>query len=192
MTLKRSRKTAAAIAALFLFCGLARAQETREVEITDGSVNVVFTPPPGCNALSEKRIAEVSGGVRYGCVTPGVGASVFVILSQSDGSKRGFEDFERGYKDGLKQADSSVSFKRRVVSLNGAKWVVLSYTQGAGDAALENNAYMIDWAGEIIVFDFLAPASRYEKSRAAFEESAKSIGISIMVIAPAPKGKSEN
>lgn len=186
MTSKRLCKHAAALAALLVLCGLARAQEAREVEITDGAVNIIFTPPPGCNTIPEKKLAEVlpDSGVKYGCVAP-EGTSVFVFGAASDGSKRGFADFERGFKDGVKQADPAVKFKRRVVSLNDYKWVVLSYTQRAGEETVENNVYMIGWAGRIVAFDFLAPSSKYEKSRAAFEESAKTIGLSISVIAPA-------
>ncbi|HKG15825.1 MAG TPA: hypothetical protein VKB12_21070 [Pyrinomonadaceae bacterium] len=187
MTSKCLSKPAAAVAALLLLCGLARAQETREVEITDGALNISFAPPPGCNALPEKAMAAAFAGqpVKYGCVTPGEGTSVFVLVSASDGTKRGFADFERGFKDGVKQGDPAVRFKRRVVSLNGDKWVVLSYTQGRGDAAVANDVYMIDWAGHVVVFDFLAPPSKYESSRAAREESAKSVGMSITVNAPA-------
>ena len=199
MTSKCLSKPAAAVAALLLLCGLARAQEARDVEITEGALNISFTPPPGCNTLPEKTLAEASGGrpVKYGCVTPGGGTSVFVLLSESDGGRRAFSDFERGFKEGVKQDDPAVRLKRGVLSLNGAKWVTLRYTQGKGGEAVANSVYMIDWAGYIVVFDFVAPASKYESSRAALEESMKSVGLSISVIAPAPQpdapqGKKKN
>ena len=156
------------------------------MELTDGALNIAFTPPPGCGAVPEKRLAEAFAGrpVKYGCVTPGEGTSVFVTVSQGDDSESALARFERGFKAGVKRAEPSATFKRRVVKLNGSRWVNLRYTQNAGGGPVTNDVYMIDWAGHIVLFEFLAPASKYEASRAALEASAKSVGLSITVNAP--------
>lgn len=182
--------TLAAVAALLLLCGAARAQGSpREVNITAGALNIVFTPPRGCEAAPEERLAEALAAgapIRYGCITPGERTSVFVMVAESVGTRKGFAGFERGLKAAAREDDPGVKFTRRVIDLNGSKWVALRYTQGAGAAAVVNDVYMIDWAGHLVIFNFLAPASKFAASRAALEASAKSIALSISVIAPAP------
>ena len=155
---------------------------------SSGALNVVFTPPAGCNALPEKTMASAFRGVpvKYACVTPGEGTAVFVTVSEMENPEKGFPDFERGFKDGVREVSPAVQFKRRTVSLNGTKWVGLRYTtQAAGGSAVSNDAYMISWAGYAVLFNFFTPAPKYEARRAALEESAKSIGLSISAFAPA-------
>jgi hypothetical protein len=115
---------------------------------------------------------------------PGEGTSVFIFVTQTDDSESALGQFERGFKAGVTEGEPAVKFKRRVVKSNGIKWLNLRYTQNAGGRAVTNDAYMTDWAGHIVLFDFLAPASKFEAIRASLEASAKSVGLSIMVNAP--------
>ena len=189
MALAFGRIAAAALMTLALWGGARAQDKDPAVEVTEGPYSVGFTPPPGCQELSDEvkaLITKEGVNLKYGCVTPQKDTLVLLMMGATDGSERALADYERGFKDSQNKLHPNIKWLGRdTVKISGGKWVRLRYREGPAENDFIHNVYFADLAGEIITAAFAAPASQYERVKAGLEKSAKSIQLTTSVIAPA-------
>jgi len=65
--------------------------------------------------------------------------------------------------------------------MNGKKWLRLSLKEGTGEDALIDTYFVTDWVGQYVLLNFTATVAKYESHQSAFEQSAKSIRLTLIV-----------
>lgn len=186
-----------ALLLLWLGCGAAARAQEKSVDLSvDQSRVVSFAPPAGFRALDEKQVAAMNArGVpgKFMFTDAQLESSIVVNAFGDDATEEGLAEVRKAIEAKAKQDYARVEwYERGPVRLKGQKWMRLRYkgTPRPEDGeAMVDDFYFVEWAGSYLLFTFSCPASKYAAYKAAFERSARTIELSISVIAPAEEPK---
>jgi hypothetical protein len=178
-----SRKATAGLVGILFGCTLAAAQD-KQTDLEAGSVAINFVLPAGLQPLSEQKMALVR--------EKGVAAKFIFSDPQSDVmlaiNTFGYNATEKGLSDvgdsiiaGAEQQNPQVELlKRDMITMNGRRWLRLSFKEKGGAVDLIDTYFVTDWAGQYVLFNYSATSTKYENYKSAFERSAQSIQLGLI------------
>jgi len=183
----------AAITLLLLACSAARAQEERRVEVEVGHVAVSFALPAGFERMSDEEVAaQYARGVPPKAVFRDPRGELRVTVNGFDADAqgvRGLPSLSKRLKSDFDGAFPDAEWvSRGVVKMGGVRWNRLRLKATAGVGRVVNDTYATIWLNKVVLVNFYCPVAEYGAHRAAFEESARSIQLSVLVNAPADSG----
>jgi len=167
-----------------LVCSLSIGQDNRTTVVAEG-IGVSLVLPPGLQQFSEQKMALIrEKGIPAKFIFSDSRSDVMVVINTfgSDANEKGFLKVEDGIKTSAQKQNASVEFlKRGVISMNGKKWLRLSLKEGTNEDALIDTYFVTDWAGKYVLLNFTATVAKYESYQRAFETSARSIQLELIV-----------
>lgn len=173
------------VATVILFgCNLANGQGKR-VDLTAGSIEISLVLPAGLQPFSEQKMAlvrekgiaakfifsDTQGDLIAAINTFGSGANEKGLAKVGDQIAAGAE----------KQAAFAGGFTRELITMNGKKWLRLSFREKSAGGELINDYFVTDWVGEYVLFNFSSPTAKYESYKSAVERSARSVQLGFIV-----------
>jgi len=179
----------AAAAILFSFClvraeAQARRQEVdQRVELSTGSIQINLVLPAGLQPLSERKLTLArQQGVPAKFIFNDTESDVILAINTfgSKADENGLTRIVDAIKARVVQRGAdAASLTSDLITMNGKRWLRLSFKEGAGAAELVNEYFVTDWLGEYVLFNFSLPAARYEAYRNTFERSARSVQLGL-------------
>jgi hypothetical protein len=178
-------------AAAILLCGcLAHGQsQTRpqdvdqRVELTAGSIQIDLVLPAALQQLSSRKMALVhQQGVPAKFIFNDPASDVILAINTfgSNADENGLTQVIGEIKAAAaKHGADAGSLKSDLITMNGKRWLRLSFKEGAGAAELVNEYFVTDWMGEYVLFNFSLPAAQYESYKDSFERSARSVQLGL-------------
>lgn len=180
-------KVTAAIAVILYGCGVADAQDKR-TELKVGASRVVnLVLPAGLQPFSDEKTAQVRvKGVATKFVYSDPQGDVMLAISTSgdeadDADEKGLFKIANQIKAGAEKNRRVESFKRAWITMNGDKWLRLTFKATAGAQSRVETYFITAWAGQYVFFNYSSTVATYEKYKSEFERSARSIQLAIMV-----------
>src|SRR5260370_25212427 len=177
-------KVASVAKVVVLVCSIGIGQDNRTTVVAEG-IGVSLVLPPGLQQFSEQKMALIrEKGIPAKFIFSDSRSDVMVVINTfgSDANEKGLLRVEEGIKTSAQKQNTSVEFlKRGVISMNGKKWLRLSLKEGTGEDALIDTYFVTDWAGEYVLLNFTATVAKYESYQRAFETSARSIQLELVV-----------
>src|ERR1044072_5951665 len=171
------------VAAVLLFSSnLANAQDQR-TDLTAGSIEISLVLPEGLQPFSEEKMAlvrekgiaakfifsDAAGGLIAAINTFGSGAS------ENGLTKVGDQIGAAAAKQGALVGAVTRHFK----TMNGKKWLCLSFKEASANLELINDYFVTDWAGEYVLINFSSPTAKHENYKSAVERSARSVQFGV-------------
>jgi hypothetical protein len=180
-------KVTAAIAVILYGCGVADAQDKR-IELKVGASRVVnFVLPAGLQPFPDEKTSQArEKGVGAKFVYGDPQGDVMLAISASgdetdDADEKGLFKIANQIKAGAEKNRRVESFKRALITMNGDKWLRLTFKATAGAQSRMETYYVAAWAGQYVFFNYSSTVATYEKYKSEFERSARSIELAIMV-----------
>jgi hypothetical protein len=177
-------KVASVATTVLLLCSIGSGQDNR-TEVVTGGTGVSLVLPPGLQPFSEQKMALLrEKGVSAQFVFSDSRSDVLVVINRfgSDANEKGLlKVAEQITAAARKQTTSVELLKQSVISMNGKKWLRLSLKQGTGQDAVIDTYFITDWVGQYVLLDFAATIGKYESQQGAFEQSARSIQLALVV-----------
>jgi hypothetical protein len=177
----------AAAAVFFSFCLLraeaqARRQEVdQRVELSAGSIQIKLVLPAALQPLSERKMALArQQGVPAKFIFNDTESDVILAINTfgSKADANGLTKIVDAIKATVAQRGADAgSLTSDLLTMNGKRWLRLSFKEGTGPAELVNEYFVTDWLGEYVLFNFSLPSARYEGYRSTFERSARSVQL---------------
>ena len=169
------------VAAILSAHGVAEGQQGKRTELSAGNIAISVVLPPGLQPFSEQQMALVrQNGVPAKFVFSDPKSDVMVVVNTfgSNADEKGLSEVAEQIKAAAeKQSSHLEQFTRDFITMDGKKWLRLSYKEGTGDDELIDSYYVTDWAGEYVLFNFASTVAKYESYKSAFEQSAQSIRL---------------
>ncbi len=178
-------KVASVATAVMLACALAIGQNSRRTEVAAEGIGVSLVLPSGLEQFSAQKMALIrEKGIPAKFIFSDSSSDVMVVINTfgNDANEKGLLKVEEEIKAAAQKHNASVEFlKRGVISMNGKKWLRLSLKEGTGEDASIDTYFVTNWAGEYVLLNFSATVAKYEKYQSAFETSARSIQLELIV-----------
>ena len=177
-------KVASVATAVTLVCSLGIGQDNRTEVVAEG-IGVSLVLPPGLQPFSEQKMALIRDkGIPAKFVFSDSRGDVMVVINTfgSDANEKGLLKDEEQIRASAQKQNESVEFlKRSIISMNAKKWLRLSLKEGTGEDAQIDTYFVTDWVGQYVLLNFTATVAKYESYQSAFEQSAKSIQLTLIV-----------
>jgi len=177
-------KVASVATAVTLVCSLGIGQDNRTEVVAEG-IGVSLVLPPGLQPFSEQKMALIRDkGIPAKFVFSDSRSDVMVVINTfgSDANEKGLLKDEEQIRASAQKQNESVEFlKRSIISMNAKKWLRLSLKEGTGEDAQIDTYFVTDWVGQYVLLNFTATVAKYESYQSAFEQSAKSIQLTLIV-----------
>jgi len=177
-------KVASVATAVTLVCSLGIGQDNRTEVVAEG-IGVSLVLPPGLQPFSEQKMALIRDkGIPAKFVFSDSRGDVMVVINTfgSDANEKGLLKIEEQIRASAQKQNESVEFlKRSIISMNAKKWLRLSLKEGTGEDAQIDTYFVTDWVGQYVLLNFTATVAKYESYQSAFEQSAKSIQLTLIV-----------
>ena len=177
-------KVASVATAVTLVCSLGIGQDTRTEVVAEG-IGVSLVLPPRLQPFSEQKMALIRDkGIPAKFVFSDSRGDVMVVINTfgSDANEKGLLKIEEQIRASAQKQNESVEFlKRSIISMNAKKWLRLSLKEGTGEDAQIDTYFVTDWVGQYVLLNFTATVAKYESYQSAFEQSAKSIQLTLIV-----------
>lgn len=169
------------VATVILFgCSLANGQDKR-IDLTAGSIEISFVLPVGLQPFSEEKMALVR--------EKGIAAKFIFSDPQSDliaaintfgngADEKGLSKVGDQIAAAAKKQSAHVGgLTRELITMNGKKWLRLSFKEESSGGELVNDYFVTDWVGEYVLFNFSSPTAKYESYKGVVERSAQSVQL---------------
>lgn len=177
----RLRKALLIAAAILSAHGVAEGRQGTRTELAAASISISVVLPPGLQPFSEQQMALVrQNGVPAKFVFSDPKSDVMLVVNTfgSNADEKGLPEVAEQIKAAAeKQSPHFERFERDFITMDGKKWLRLSYKEGTGDDELIDTYYVTDWAGEYVLFNFSSTVAKYESYKSAFERSAQSVRL---------------
>src|SRR6476469_2419715 len=179
--MKTSLRKAWILAAVILIaCNLANGQD-RRIELAAGSLEISLVLPVELEAFSEAQMALVrEKGIAAQYIFSDPQRDLIAAINtfgsgahESELAKVG-EQLEAAAK---KRGGVAGEVKRDIITMNGKKWLYVSFKEGTGSAELINDYFVTDWVGKYVLINFSSPTARYESYKGVVERSAQSVQL---------------
>jgi len=177
-------KVASVATAVTLVCSLGIGQDNRTEVVAEG-IGVSLVLPPGLQPFSEQKMALIRDkGIPAKFVFSDSRGDVVVVINTfgSDANEKGLLKIEEQIRASAQKQNESVEFlKRSIISINAKKWLRLSLKEGTGEDAQIDTYFVTDWVGQYVLLNFTATVAKYESYQSEFEQSAKSIQLTLII-----------
>lgn len=172
------------LAAVILFgCSLANGQENR-IELTAGNIEISLVLPAGLQPFSEERMALVreNGIAAKFIFTDSRGDLIAAINTFGSGAdEKRLPSVGDEIKASAEKQSAYVEWiARDLITMNGKKWLRLSFKEESRGIALINDYFVTDWIGEYVLFNFSSPVAKYEGYKSAVERSVRSVQLGLI------------
>ena len=172
------------VAVVLLFSwNLANGQD-RRTDLTAGSIEISLVLPEGLQPFSEEQMAlvrekgiaakfifsDAAGDLIAAINTFGSGASESGLAKVGD--QIGAAAAKRGALAG--------AVTRHFTTVNGKKWLCLSFKEASANLELINDYFVTDWAGQYVLINFSSPTAKYESYKGAVDRSARSVQFGLV------------
>ena len=172
------------VATVLLFSwNLANGQDQR-TDLTAGNIEISLVLPEGLQPFSEERmaLAREKGIAAKFIFSDAEGDLIAAINTFGSGaSENGLAKI--GDQIGAavaKQGALSGTVTRHFVTMNGKKWLCLSFKEVSPSLELINDYFVTDWAGQYVLINFSSPTAKYEGYKSAVERSAQSVQFGLV------------
>lgn len=183
---------AAAIMLMLLSCAAARAQG-EQVEIVDGHLKIIFTPPEGfprAGADDFQRLSARDPTLRaaFGDLGALVRVNTFDALPNgvTDGDLESLK--KKLERDVAADFPAAEWMSRDVVTIDGPRWLRLRYKVPGRAVSIVSDVYANVWFGKVVTVTLFNPEPEYERQRPAFEKSAATLRL-IVSLRTVPEAK---
>ena len=177
-------RVGAAIAVILLGCSLADAQDKR-IELKDGSRVIALLLPAGLEPFSDERMAaarEKGLAAKFAFSDPQGDVMLKInLFGGDDADEKGLSKVAAQIKAAAQRNMRVEAFKRDFIKINGDKWLRLTLKGTAGADSRVETYFVAPWAGEYVLFNYSSTVAKYENYKGAFERSARSVELAIMV-----------
>jgi len=169
--------------AILLICGLANGQGKRTY-LTVESVGISIVLPVGLQPFSEEQMAlvrEKGESAKFIYSDPQSDVIVVINTFGSGANEKGLPEVAEQIKTATEKQNANTEWlSRDYITMNGMKWLRLSFKEGVGADQLIDTYFVTDWAGEYVEFIFTSTVAKYENYKSAFERSAQSIQLELI------------
>lgn len=175
-------KVTAAIAVILFSCPLAAAQDKR-IDLLADSLAINFVLPAGLEQFSDEKLALVrEKGVAAKFVFSDPQGDVMLVINRfgDDADEKGLFKVGTQIRAGAEKNQRVESFKRALITMNGHKWIRLTFKRTAGADSRVETYFVTDWAGGYVLFNYSSTIAKYENYKSVFERSARSIQLAII------------
>jgi hypothetical protein len=168
---------------ILVSCSFANGQDKR-IDLTAGNIEISLVLPANLQPFSEQRMdlvreygiaakfifSDSQGDLIAAINTFGSGADETGLARVGDQIKAGAE----------KQGAYAGELTRDLITMNGKKWLRLSFKEASRGVELINDYYVTDWSGEYVLINFSSPVAKYESYKGAVERSARSVQLGMI------------
>lgn len=179
----RSWKASLVVAAILFTCSLANAQD-RRIDLTTGTIEISLVLPSEFQPFSEQKMSLVrENGVAAKFVFSDTLVDVIAAINTfgSNANEKGLSQVAEQIKaDVEKRYPQGEWLQFGLITMNGKKWLRLSFQDGSSSDAMINDSFVTDWIGEYVLFNFSATLAKYGCYKNTFERSARSVRLGLI------------
>jgi hypothetical protein len=175
------------MASVVLFSwSLANGQDLR-TDLTLGSIEISLVLPVGLQPFSEKKMAqyrEEGGGIgKY--IFSSAQADLLVIIDTfgSEASDKGLTKVADKIEAGTKERGVVIGpFVRRFITMNGKKWLHVSFRETSASSDLINDCFVTAWIGRYVLVEFSCEVAHCKSYKPAVTHSMRSVELGFIGI----------
>ncbi len=172
------------VATVLLFSwNLANGQDQR-TDLTTGNIEISLVLPEGLQPFSEEKMALVrEKGIAAKFIFSDAEGDLIAAINTfgSGASENGLAKVgDQIGAAAVKQGALSGAVTRHFITMNGKKWLCLSFKEVSANLELINDYFVTDWAGQYVLINFSSPTAKYEGYKSAVERSAQSVQFGLV------------
>ncbi len=173
-------KVSAVSAAISFSCGIAHGHGKR-IDLPAGNIDISLVPPAGLQPFPDQKMTLVrEKGVAAKFIFSDRQSDVILAINTfgSNADEKGLSKVAEEIKAGAEKRSSDVKWLTNdLITMNGKKWLRLSFKDGPGGDELINEYFVTDWIGEYVLLNFTSTLAKYESFKSSFKRSAQSVQL---------------
>lgn len=174
--------SAAAVLILFAWCDT-NAQEQR-IDLVAGNIGINLSLPAGLQPFSEERMALIrENGVAAKFVFSDPNADLILAINTfgNNANEKGFSRLVEEVKAAAAKRSSKVQWlANSLITINGKKWLRLSFKSGPEGNELIDEYFITDWIGEYVLLNFSFTPDNSERFAGEIQRSANSVRFALI------------
>jgi len=162
---------------------VANGQDQR-INLTAGNIGISLSLPAGLQPFSEEKMALVrENGVAAKFVFSDPKADLILAINTfgSNADESGLSRLVEEIKAAAEKRSSNVHWlTNSLVTMNGKKWLRMSFKGGPEGDELIDEYFVTDWIGEYVLLNFSFTPDKYERFESAIQRSAQSVRFALI------------
>jgi hypothetical protein len=179
----KSSSVSTLIVLLLLGCRVADGQAKR-TDLVTGNIGISLLLPAGLQPFSEEKMALVrEKGIAAKFIFSDPRADLILAINTfgSNADEKGFPKVVEEIKAAARKRNSEAQWLTNgLITVNGKRWLHLSFKDGPEVGELIDEYFVTDWIGQYVLLNFSCPPAKYESFKSAIQRSARSVRLELI------------